>query len=88
MLYLCLTLMNLLLRVVLHSSSLVTMAVPIPRWDVTSDFLFPPDMLAVRTAGPKWNHAKLYGSFAALWEDLALTQRTYLSLIWTLHAQP
>ena len=25
---------------------------------------FGPDMLAMRT---KWNHAKLYGSFAALW---------------------
>ena len=65
------------------SSSLVTMVVPIPRWDVTSDylsqvrdspvwisirdFLFPPDMLAMHTAGPKWNHSKLYGSFAALW---------------------
>ena len=83
MLYLCLAHMNLLLRAVLHSSSLVTMAVPIPHWDGTSDFLsqvrdspiwisifdllFPPDMLAMRTAGPKWNHAKLYGSFAALW---------------------
>ena len=83
MLYLCLALMNRLLRVVPHSSSLVTMAVPIPLWDVTSDllrqvrdsqvwipirdFLFPPDMLAMRTAGPKWNHSKLYGSFAALW---------------------
>ena len=30
------------------------------------DFL-PPDMLAMRTAGPKWNHAKLYGFFAGLW---------------------
>ena len=24
-------------------------------------------MFAMRTAGPKWNHAMLYGSFAALW---------------------
>ena len=39
MLYLCLALMNLLLRVVRHSSSLVTMAVPLPHWGVTSDFL-------------------------------------------------
>ena len=67
--YLCLVLMNLLLGVVPHSSSPVTMAVPMPLWDVTSghlsqvkdspvwisirDFLIPPDMLAVRTAGPK-----------------------------------
>ena len=67
----------------LPSSSFVTMAVAIPDWDVKSDylsqvrdspmwisirdFLFPPDILATRTAGPKWNHAKLYGSFAALW---------------------
>ena len=82
-LYLCMTLMDLLLGFVLHSFCLVTMAVPMPQWDVTSDylsqtrdspvwitirdFLFPPDMLAMRTAGPKWNHTKLYGSFAALW---------------------
>ena len=81
-LYLCLALMNLLLGVLPHSSSLVTMAVPMPHWDVTSDylsqvrnspvwntirdFLLPPDMLAVRTAGPNWNDSKLYGSFAAL----------------------
>ena len=38
-LYLCLALMNLLLGVVLHSSSLATMAVPMPHWDVTSDYL-------------------------------------------------
>ena len=66
-----------------HSSSLVTMAVPMPHWDMKSDFLsqvkdssvwttirnffLPPDMLAMRTAGPKWNLAKLYGFFAALW---------------------
>ena len=31
-----------------------------------SSFLFPPDILAMRTAGPKWNNAKLYGSFADL----------------------
>ena len=80
---LCLALMNLLLGVVPHSSSLVTMALPMTHWDVTSDFLsqmrdspvwitirdflLPPDMLAMRTAGPKWNHAKLCGFFAALW---------------------
>ena len=67
-LYLCLTVMTRLLGVVPHSSSLVTMAVPMPHWDVTSDyisqernrpvwitfrdFLHPPDMLAMRTAGP------------------------------------
>ena len=77
MLYLSLALIDLLLGVVHHSSSLVTMAMPMPHWDVTSDYLsqvrdspvwitirdllLPPDMLAVRTAGPKWNHAKLHG---------------------------
>ena len=82
-LYLSLALINLLLGVVHHSSSLVTMAIRMSHWDVTSDYLsqvrvcpvwitildllLPPDMLAMRTAGPKWNHAKLYGSFAALW---------------------
>ena len=81
-LYLCLALMNLLLCIVPHSSSLVTMAVPMLHWDVTSDylsqvrqpmwitirdFLLPPDMLAMRTAGPRWNHWWLHGSFAALW---------------------
>ena len=78
-LYLCFALMNLLLGVVPHSSSLVTMAVPMPHWHVTSDYFsqvrdnpvwitirdifFPPDMLAMRTAGPNWDHPKLYGSF-------------------------
>ena len=37
-----------------------------PTVDHSSRFL-PPDMLAMRTAGPNWNHAKLYGSFAASW---------------------
>ena len=74
-----LALVNLLLGVVPHFVSLVTMAVPTPHWDVTSDYLpqvrdvwitirdslLPPDMLAMRTAGPNWNHSKLYGSFAA-----------------------
>ena len=80
---LSLALTNLLLGVVLHSSSLVTMAVPMPHWDMKSDFLrqvkdspvwstirnflLPPDILALRTAGPKWNHAELYGFFSALW---------------------
>ena len=35
-------------------------------WITFRDFLLPPDMLAMRAVGPKWNHAKLYGSFAAL----------------------
>ena len=80
-LYLCLALMNFLLGIVPHSSSLVIMAVPMPHWNVTSDylsqvrdsqvwitirdFLLPPDMLAMRTSGPNWNHSKLCGSFAA-----------------------
>ena len=38
-----------------------------PPWVSIRDFLTPPDILVVRTAGPKWNHAKLFGSFAALW---------------------
>ena len=82
MLCLCLALMNLLLHVATLSSSLVTMAITIPHWVVTSDFfsqvgdrpvwisfrvfLLPLDIWAIRTAGPKWNDAKLYGSFAAL----------------------
>ena len=36
-LYVCLALMNLLLGVVQHSSSLVTRAIPMPYWDVKSD---------------------------------------------------
>ena len=39
MLCLCLALVNLLLSVAHPSSSAVTMAVPIPHWDVTSDYL-------------------------------------------------
>ena len=66
MLCLCLALMNLLLCVAPPSSSLVTRAVSIPHWDVksdylskvrdspvwisTRDFLFPPDIMAMRTA--------------------------------------
>ena len=83
MLCLCLVLMNILHSVAHPSCDLVTMAILIPHWDATSDFLsqardspvwisirdvlFPPEILALRTAGSKWNHAKLYGSFAALW---------------------
>ena len=44
----------------LHNSSVAVML-------TIRDFSLPPDMLAMRTAGPKWNHAKLYGFFAALW---------------------
>ena len=33
-------------------------------WDSTRDYLSPPDVLIMRTAGPKWNHAQLYGEFA------------------------
>ena len=39
MLYLCLALMNLLINVAHPSSSLVTMAVPVPHWAVKSDSL-------------------------------------------------
>ena len=34
-------------------------------WVSIRDFLTPPDVLIMRTAGPKWNQAKLYGKFAA-----------------------
>ena len=34
-------------------------------WITIRDFLLPPSMLAMRTAGPKWKHAKFHGSFAA-----------------------
>ena len=36
-------------------------------WALIRDYLTPPDVLVMRTAGPKWNNAKLYGEFAALW---------------------
>ena len=36
-------------------------------WFSILDFLTPSDVLILRTAGPKWNHAKLYWIFAALW---------------------
>ena len=65
MLCLCLALMNLLLSVA-PPSSLVTMVVPILHWDVTSDYLSNDGQRSV-AAGPKWNHVKLYGSFATLW---------------------
>ena len=76
---LCLALMNLLLWVVQHSSSLVIMSIPMSHWDYLiqvrdrplwinfRDCPLPPDMLAMHTAEPKWNHAKLYGFFAAYW---------------------
>ena len=36
-------------------------------WASIRDYLTPLDVLATRTAGLKWNCAKLYGKFAALW---------------------
>ena len=36
-------------------------------WASIRDYLTPPDVLIMRTSGPKWNHAKLYGEIAALW---------------------
>ena len=36
-------------------------------WASIRDHLTPLDVLATRTAGLKWNCAKLYGEFAALW---------------------
>ena len=36
-------------------------------WILIRDSLSPPDVLVLRTAGSKWNNAKLYGEFAALW---------------------
>ena len=36
-------------------------------WASIRDYLTPLDVLATRTAGLKWNCAKLYGEFAALW---------------------
>ena len=36
-------------------------------WASIRDYLTPPDDLATRMAGLKWNCAKLYGEFAALW---------------------
>ena len=36
-------------------------------WASIRDYLTPPDILVLRTAGSKWNNAKFYGEFAALW---------------------
>ena len=36
-------------------------------WASIRDYLTPLDVLDMRTAGLKWNCAKLYGEFAALW---------------------
>ena len=36
-------------------------------WATNRDYLTPLDVLDMRTAGQKWNCAKLYGSVAALW---------------------
>ena len=38
-----------------------------PSWVSIRDFLTPPDILVLRTAGPQWHHAIFFGSFAALW---------------------
>ena len=38
--------------------------------------LGPPDVLVLRTAGSKWNNAKLYGEFAALWFFLLTKHRS------------
>ena len=38
-----------------------------PLWVLVRDFLTPAGILVMRTTGPKWNHAKFFGSFAALW---------------------
>ena len=38
-----------------------------PLWVSILDFLTLLDVLVMRTAGPRWNHAKQYGSCAALW---------------------
>ena len=35
-------------------------------WDSICDYLSPADVLVLRTAGPKWNNAKLYGKFQQL----------------------
>ena len=37
-----------------------------PLWVSIPDFLTPPDILVMCTAGPKWNHAIFLGPFAAL----------------------
>ena len=36
-------------------------------WAPIRDYFTLPDVLATRSAGPKWNCAKLYGEFAASW---------------------
>ena len=36
-------------------------------WTSIRDYLTPPDVLVMRTVGLKWNCAKLYWEFAALW---------------------
>ena len=38
-----------------------------PVWASIRDYLTPLDVLDLRTVGLKWNCAKLYGSYAALW---------------------
>ena len=70
-LYLCLALMNLFLGAVLSQVR------DSPLW--IRDFLLPPDMLAMRTAGPDWNHSKLHGSFAAVWFSPTVEVRIWAS---------
>ena len=36
-------------------------------WVSIRDYFTPSDVLFLRTAGSKWNNAKLYGEVAALW---------------------
>ena len=42
-------------------------------WILVPDLLCPTDVLLLRTAGSKWNNAKLYGEFAELWFYLLTT---------------
>ena len=35
--------------------------------DTDPRLLCPPDLLSLRTVGRKWNNAKFYGEYAALW---------------------
>ena len=48
-------------------------------WAPLCDCLTPADVLVLRTAGPKWYDAKLYGDYAELWFFLMKEKGTDVS---------
>ena len=47
-------------------------------WILVRDCCCPPDVLNLRTAGRRWNNAKLHGEIAALWFFLTTKMKKFL----------